>query len=179
MEGSSLLSIHEKQLIVEDAAFDTILSLLDNQTNRLQEMCRTKKCYVKLTGIEVNKGEELTYTNVDTKIKHEYDGLQQFHCDKCYSVFTTIRVLSAHKRSKHNPVKYSCDLCEYQAAHKSSVTIHQETKHEGVSYKCDHCEYVSLQKNNLNRHRQTNHENLRYFCNQCEYQATKGQFEEA
>ena len=59
-------------MIVDDAAFDTILSLLDDQTSHLLEMCRTKQCYVKLTGIEVNKAQELTCMNVDTKLKYKY-----------------------------------------------------------------------------------------------------------
>ena len=53
------------------------------------------------------------------------------------------------------------------------MLAHYRSKHEGVKYPCNLCDYQAKKLSNLQRHIQFVHEGFKYSCNQCDYQATK------
>ena len=81
--------------------------------------------------------------------------------------------LKRHKKSKHDGVKYSCDLCSHVAAQVGSLIEHKRSKHEGVRYPCDQCDYAATHRSNLVKHKKSKHEGVKYLCDQCPYVATQ------
>ena len=47
--------------------------------------------------------------------------------------------LNREKSLTHEGVRYSCNICNYNATHYSQK--HKESVHVGVKYSCDICEY--------------------------------------
>ena len=60
-------------------------------------------------------------------------------------------------------------VCEFQASFLSILSVHKESKHEGIKYPCPHCEYQATQTGRLKVHIDWVHLGARYPCYSCEY----------
>ena len=60
--------------------------------------------------------------------------------------------LKKHQKTKREGVRYSCDLCEYNATQKGNLKKHQQSQHEGVRY-----QYQTTQRESLKVHQQSQH----------------------
>ena len=85
------------------------------------------------------------------------------------------------KKTKHEGVKYSCNLCEYKATRSDDLNRHQDSKHaEEARYTCNQCEFRTTQPKYLERHQELKHEEgnegKRFSCKQCEYQTHRLDF---
>ena len=84
------------------------------------------------------------------------------------------QLLKAHKDSKHNGIKYSCDECDNGANTKSILKVNIESKHQNEKkHNCNKCDYKATHRGSLRTHRKSHHEGLRYNCDQCYYRATQ------
>ena len=43
--------------------------------------------------------------------------------------------------SKHEGIRYECDLCEYSASKPHTLNNHKKTIHDGLKIPCDNCSY--------------------------------------
>ena len=57
--------------------------------------------------------------------------------------------------------------------HETVVSKHKMSVHQKVKYDCNQCEYKATQKNNLKTHKISVHECKKYSCNQCDYKASQ------
>ena len=72
--------------------------------------------------------------------------------------------LRRHIESKHEGVKYACNLCDYQATQQGKLTIHIQSVHEGVKYACNQCDKQFTKQSSLTSHIQSIHEGVKYAC---------------
>ena len=63
-------------------------------------------------------------------------------------------------------------MCDYVASQKSNINAHKRTKHEGVRYPCNQCDFISKQRGDLKRHKDSVHGGIRYPCGECDHVAT-------
>ena len=82
---------------------------------------------------------------------------KSIECPDCGKVFTQRGHMVTHYRSKHEGIKYPCNLCDYQASYQSHLTTHIQSKHEGIKYPCNQCDYQSTQQSNLQTHIKRKH----------------------
>ena len=61
------------------------------------------------------------------------------------------------KETKHEGLRYVCDICFHSVCSQLSLKRHKQSVHEGISYACDQCEYVTRHKYALNRHNEAKH----------------------
>ena len=54
-----------------------------------------------------------------------------------------------HYRSKHEGVKYPCNLCGKQFTQQSSLQTHIQSQHEGVKYPCNPCDYQATTQSSV------------------------------
>ena len=57
--------------------------------------------------------------------------------------------LKTHKKSKHEGIRYPCDMCDFAGSTSSNLKVHKEAKHEGIRNPCDICEYAASTAYNL------------------------------
>ena len=50
-------------------------------------------------------------------------------CDECAHKALSQETLKEHKQAKHEGVRYSCHLCNYQTAWSQKIKKHREVKH--------------------------------------------------
>ena len=62
----------------------------------------------------------------------------------------------------------SCDQCEYSGS-RQALRHHKKSKHEGIRYPCDLCDYAATTLTNLKKHKKSKHEGIRYPCDQCDF----------
>ena len=55
----------------------------------------------------------------------------------CEFTASTSYNLKVHKQSKHEGIRYPCDMCEYAVTRQWVLKVHKESKHEGNRYPCD------------------------------------------
>ena len=113
-----------------------------------------------------------------------------FLCSLCEDIFKSYNGLKTHIKTKHEKVKYACNVCDYKATQPSNLKRHVqkqhgspvETKDERVKYVCSVCGYQATQSNNLKRHVlqkqhgspvKTKDEKGKHVCSVCGYQATQ------
>ena len=65
--------------------------------------------------------------------------------------------LRRHTQTKHEGLRFPCDLCDFFATRKSTLKTHIKSIHEGVKYPCEVCAYAATQKSALKRHMNTVH----------------------
>ncbi|XP_063244640.1 zinc finger protein 260-like isoform X2 [Bacillus rossius redtenbacheri] len=109
---------------------------------------------------------------------------QLFFCDKCD--FSTIRkgYLYRHKMT-HSNIKYYCNLCHYFTDQTRLLSKHKRVKHENSknqssskTLSCAECKYTTNRRHLMQRHVRT-HEAVtgvgqcRFQCNQCPYRASR------
>ena len=154
--SSCMLPINENQLIVKDEAFDTLLSLYEDQTNHLQKICRTKQCFVELTAIQGNNSDDMSEALSETN-QEDPGTVKDNVCKICLYEFTNIAHVKRHMQSKHDNVSYSCKKCEYVSSEKSNLIRHDKSQHQRIEYNCNKCEYFASDKSHLKRHHQAKH----------------------
>ena len=69
----------------------------------------------------------------------------------------------------HEKIKYSCELCGYQAKHQVSLKTHIQSIHEKIKYPCNMCNYQATQQGRLKCHIQSVHEKIKYQCKICDH----------
>ena len=93
---------------------------------------------------------------------HE-DTQKRFKCDDC-GVF--VKNLRAHKKLKHERIKYPCSRCPFQASSKNYLKRHEDGLHDGIKTKCNQCEFLGTQFT-VKKHIETVHDGVRHRCDQC------------
>ena len=46
-----------------------------------------------------------------------------------------------HKESKHEGVRYGCDICNFKTIKESFLTVHKQVQHEGKRINCNACDH--------------------------------------
>ena len=64
-------------------------------------------------------------------------------------------------------------MYEYAVTRQWVLKVHKESKHEGIRYPCDLCKYVATEQTNFKRHKKSKHEETRFFCDKCEFATTR------
>ena len=59
-------------------------------------------------------------------------------------------------------------MSDYQGTSKSKVTVHINSKHNNVRYSCDICEATFAQKGHIRLHKMAKHGEEKISCDQCE-----------
>jgi C2H2-type zinc-finger domain/Zinc finger, C2H2 type len=96
----------------------------------------------------------------------------RFACDMCEYRATTPKNLRTHKMAKHDKIRYPCKQCDYRATVLCDLKKHMLTKHEGLRYPCNLCDYLGTTNHNLKKHKQSKHLGIRYPCDSCDHRAT-------
>ena len=119
--------------------------------------------------------DQCEYEGSTTSLKRhkrsKHEGIR-YPCDLCNHLATTPFNLKLHKDSKHEGIRYSCDKCSYTGTKISHLKQHQEAIHEGILYPCDQCEHVATRKSNLKKHKESKHDKIRYYCDSCNFSAS-------
>ena len=75
----------------------------------------------------------------------------------CEYIADDTTALRRHTQTKHEGLRFPCDLCDFFATRKSTLKTHIKSIHEGVKYPCEICAYAATQKSALKRHMNTVH----------------------
>ena len=98
-------------------------------------------------------------TNNTTKYESDFEN-QLHKCEDCGAGYRQKAGLISHIQSKHNGIKYSCNLCRYLATTQGNLKLHKESQHGGVKYSCDQCKHQFTRKDNLKLHKKSQHEGV-------------------
>ena len=72
--------------------------------------------------------------------------------------------LAIHKLSKHDGVKYYCDLCDHESIKQDHLARDSQNMME--------CDFQAKWQNYLVTHKLSKHDGVKYSCDLCTYQAT-------
>ena len=85
----------------------------------------------------------------------EFAKPDQFVCEICYKIYSTIVGLHHHKNSVHKGIKHACDQCSYQATRLYQLGEHKKAMHSSTTYQCSTCNWTSKWKTHMNTHLKT------------------------
>ena len=66
---------------------------------------------------------------IDTKLASYRNDPCQYSCDKCDKVFTQIGTRNRHIRGVHEGVKFTFNLCRYEASYSGDLASRKKRKH--------------------------------------------------
>jgi len=98
----------------------TDIQLFENSTNQ-----------TKLDSLETPDTWEYsnnTYLNQD-KFRRPHPGNRILFCDQCDYKSELACNVKAHKKAKHEGVKFQCDQCDYKFSFSNALTRHKRNKH--------------------------------------------------
>nr|XP_029708942.1 zinc finger protein 2 homolog isoform X1 [Aedes albopictus]XP_029708943.1 zinc finger protein 2 homolog isoform X1 [Aedes albopictus] len=72
-----------------------------------------------------DKAFRLQYLMENHKLTHQ-PKTRPFECDECHCTFTGSFSLQKHKKYKHGPKKYKCDICGLQFSSRSALQFHMQ-----------------------------------------------------
>merc|ERR1712126_574246 len=124
-------------------------------------------------GDDVAKESDISDNRIDTEIENETEiNIDTASTKKTYTRKSKSAISETCHLSTRESVKFSCNLCDYQAKHQSNLTHHIQSKHDGVKFPCNECEYQATKQGSLMQHFQSKHNGVKFPCNLCQYQAT-------
>ena len=107
--------------------------------------------------------------------KRRKEGKNQFECDNCEYMSTSITLLNRHMHSVHKDKSEECGKENEQPILKSQL----QSTQEDIQFKCDKCDYMSTSKTSLKRHVQSIHkaprESKRIECKECDKKFNKAE----
>ena len=95
---------------------------------------------------ECNESSNDSITGDEADIVGSNNSMQQteagklFQCKMFDKSLVTASGLWQHNKSKHEGVKYACNLCNQQYSEQGSLTKQIQSKHYGVKYDCNQCD---------------------------------------
>ena len=106
---------------------------------------------------------------VQVKPQNNHRRFEKFSCDQCEKTFSTLQMLSVHKRIHKEMKPLKCDQCDMTFKQSHHLISHKRIhiRNEKL-YKCDQCEYKFAQSNDLKIHKRIHSDQKNYSCNQCE-----------
>jgi len=102
---------------------------------------------------------------------------ETYACEEadCERTFKSLQLMKHHIRNFHKG--FMCDRCSYITKSSKQLKLHQQREHDGVKFICDKCGLEAISPPALREHIKTVHEGLRYPCDKCEFVAsTKSSF---
>ena len=111
-------------------------------------------------------------TKVIVKKRKRVDSKNVYSCGQC-EYEGTRHALHYHKKSKHESIRYPCDLCEYTATQLSSLKQHEESKHKVIRIPCDQYDFAAKDLLKLKLHKHPEHEGIHFTCDECNYAASR------
>ena len=99
---------------------------------------------------EVNMEDDENYTkheeddsddSATENIKKKEKNNQKRVCDQCFRVCSSSYRLKMHKLSQHSRLRFSCDLCSYEASTPEYLRTHRQKTHQVRKFmSCSHCQ---------------------------------------
>ena len=63
--------------------------------------------------------------------------------------------------SKHEGLRFACDLCDYKAVRFSTLKRHTESVHDGTKYLCKYCSYQTSHTQEFKKHMNDCHKSIK------------------
>ena len=154
---------------------DINIESYDNKTNSNYELEDnvedvSKDTTAKILKVDLNaehlQQQFIHQSNLTTHIQSKHEGLK-YACNLCDKQYTQQVDLTRHIQCKHEGVKYSCNLCKKQFTQQGHLRRHFQSAHEGTKYACNQCDMQFARQDSLTIHIQSTHEGVKYICNQC------------
>ena len=167
-DSTSQTDLDDSKKLKEEKMIDD-----DGTKNEPTSSNQTQKVFCNRTLISEN-GDQLIDCDYKTKWMSElkrhtaskHDGIR-YECDICHAKFSVEKNLRAHKKNRHEGLSFPCDKCDFKALNIHQLKAHEQSKHEGVTYKCKKCEERFHYKNSLRRHNIAKHLGLKFKCDSC------------
>ena len=116
----------------------------------------------------MKESQDILNENIkDKKERRSFPQDEFLSCDQCDLKTPYLSNLKKHKKSVHEKVRFSCDICKREFA---DIKSHIDVVHAKVKgLKCDMCDYSCVKSTRLKYHKELVHlrQHLKQVCPQC------------